>query len=71
MIQILEQANIFTENQKGVGLDSFLKNITFQEITKEGLMTIGNTIELMAEAEGLMAHKNAVTIRLKSIDDES
>ena len=34
-------------------------------------MTIGNTIELMAEAEGLMAHKNAVTIRLKSIDDES
>ena len=55
----------------GVGLDSFLKNITFQEITKEGLITIGNTIELMAKAEGLMAHKNAVTIRLKSIDDES
>jgi histidinol dehydrogenase len=54
-----------------VNLDSFLKNITFQEITKEGLVNIGTTIELMAEAEGLMAHKNAVTIRLKSIGDES
>ena len=63
--------NGFAKAYSGVGLDSFLKNITFQEITKEGLMTIGNTIELMAEAEGLMAHKNAVTIRLKSIDDES
>ena len=63
--------NGYAKAYSGVGLDSFLKNITFQEITKEGLMTIGNTIELMAEAEGLMAHKNAVTIRLKSIDDES
>ena len=54
-----------------MNLDSFLKHITFQEITKEGLSTIGNTIELMAEAEGLMAHKNAVSIRLKSIGDES
>ncbi len=63
--------NGYAKAYSGVGLDSFLKNITFQEITKEGLITIGNTIELMAEAEGLMAHKNAVTIRLKSIDDES
>jgi len=55
----------------GVNLDSFLKNITFQEISKEGLLNIGTTIELMAEAEGLMAHKNAVSIRLKSIEDES
>ena len=63
--------NGYAKAYSGVGLDSFLKNITFQEITKEGLITIGNTIELMAKAEGLMAHKNAVTIRLKSIDDES
>jgi histidinol dehydrogenase len=63
--------NGYAKAYSGVGLDSFLKNITFQEITKEGLITIGNTIELMAEAEGLMAHKNSVTIRLKSIDDES
>ena len=54
-----------------MNLDSFLKNITFQEITKQGIKTLGSTIELMAEAEGLMAHKNAVTIRLKSIADES
>ena len=63
--------NGYAKAYSGVNLDSFLKNITFQEITKEGLSTIGNTIELMAEAEGLMAHKNAVTIRLKSIGDES
>ena len=63
--------NGYAKAYSGVGLDSFLKNITFQEITKEGLITIGNTIELMAEAERLMAHKNSVTIRLKSIGDES
>ena len=63
--------NGYAKAYSGVNLDSFLKNITFQEITKEGLSTIGNTIELMAEAEGLMAHKNAVTIRLKSIGDGS
>jgi histidinol dehydrogenase len=63
--------NGYAKAYSGVNLDSFLKHISFQEITKQGLNTIGNTIELMAEAEGLMAHKNAVTIRLKSIDDES
>lgn len=63
--------NGYAKAYSGVNLDSFLKNITFQEITKEGLVKIGTTIELMAEAEGLMAHKNAVTIRLKSIGDES
>jgi histidinol dehydrogenase len=59
--------NGYAKAYSGVNLDSFLKNITFQELTKQGLVTLGNTIELMAEAEGLMAHKNAVTIRLKSI----
>ena len=63
--------NGYAKAYSGVNLDSFLKNITFQEITKEGLKNIGNTIELMAEAEGLMAHKNAVTIRLKSIENGS
>ena len=63
--------NGYAKAYSGVNLDSFFKNITFQEITKEGLSVIGNTIELMAEAEGLMAHKNAVTIRLKSIENES
>lgn len=63
--------NGYAKAYSGVNLDSFLKNITFQEITKEGLVNIGTTIELMAEAEGLMAHKNAVTIRLKSIGGES
>ncbi len=47
----------------GVSLDTFVKKITYQEITPEGLENIGETIEIMAEAEGLTAHKNAVAIR--------
>ncbi|WP_294219295.1 histidinol dehydrogenase [uncultured Chryseobacterium sp.] len=58
--------NGFASNYSGVSLDSFVKKITFQHLTEEGLNNLGPTIELMAEAEGLMAHKNAVTIRLKS-----
>lgn len=48
----------------GVNLDSFIRKITFQEITREGLQRIGRTIETMAAGEGLDAHKNAVSIRL-------
>jgi histidinol dehydrogenase len=59
--------NGFSKAYSGVNLDSFLKSITFQKISKEGLLNIGNTIELMADAEGLQAHKNAVTIRLNDI----
>lgn len=59
--------NGFTKAYSGVNLDSFLKNMTFQKISGEGLLKIGETIELMAEAEGLQAHKNAVTIRLKEL----
>lgn len=51
----------------GVSLDSFTKQITFQQITKEGLIDLGPTIETMAEAELLQAHKNAVTVRLNEI----
>ncbi|MGY0392453.1 histidinol dehydrogenase [Bizionia sp. KMM 8389] len=57
--------NGFSKAYSGVNLDSFLKALTFQKITKEGLQNIGKTIEVMAEAEGLQAHKNAVSIRLK------
>ena len=49
----------------GVSVDSFVKKITFQKLTKEGLENIGNTVMQMASAEGLDAHKNAVAIRLK------
>ena len=59
--------NGFTKAYSGVNLDSFLKSITFQKISKEGIQTIGKSIELMAEAEGLQAHKNAVSIRLKTV----
>ncbi len=59
--------NGFSKVYSGVNLDSFLKKITFQKISKEGLKNIGETIEIMAEAEGLQAHKNSVTIRLKDL----
>lgn len=60
--------NGFTKAYSGVNLDSFLKVITFQKISKQGLLNIGETVELMAEAEGLQAHKNAVSIRLKDLN---
>lgn len=59
--------NGFSKAYSGVNLDSFTKSITFQKITKEGIKKIGNAIELMAAAEGLQAHKNAVSIRLKDL----
>ena len=58
--------NAYAKNYSGVSLDSFVKKITFQHLSKEGLQNLGKTIEIMAEAEGLLAHKNAVSIRLKS-----
>ena len=59
--------NGFSKSYSGVNLDSFTKSITFQEINKEGIQIIGKSIELMAAAEGLEAHKNAVSIRLKDL----
>ncbi|WP_027136454.1 histidinol dehydrogenase [Gaetbulibacter saemankumensis] len=59
--------NGFSKAYSGVNLDSFLKSMTFQKISKEGILNIGETIELMADAEGLQAHKNAVSIRLKDL----
>ncbi|WP_332454167.1 histidinol dehydrogenase [Chryseobacterium aquaticum] len=58
--------NGFAKNYSGVSLDSFVKKITFQNLSKEGIQNLGKTIEVMAEAEGLFAHKNAVSIRLKN-----
>ena len=56
--------NGFAKNYSGVSLDSFVKKITCQELSKEGINNIGRAIEIMAEAEDLVAHKNAVTLRL-------
>ncbi len=55
----------FAKAFSGVSVDTFLKKITFQHLTREGLNNIGNTVETLATAEGLQAHKNAVTIRIK------
>src|ERR1051326_4398704 len=56
--------NGYAKAYSGVSLDSFVKKITFQEITKEGLKNISKTVIAMAEAEGLQAHANAVKVRL-------
>ena len=59
--------NGYAKAYSGVNLDSFIKKITFQEITAEGIRGLGNTIQVMASNERLEAHKNAVTIRLATI----
>lgn len=57
----------YAKAYSGISLASFMKTITTQKISREGLNNIGTTIEFMAEAESLFAHKNAVSIRLKEI----
>ncbi len=56
----------FARAFSGVSVDTFLKKITFQHLSAQGLKNIGNTVEVLATAEGLQAHKNAVTIRLQT-----
>ncbi|MFY0608351.1 MAG: histidinol dehydrogenase [Cyclobacteriaceae bacterium] len=62
--------NGWARSFSGVSLDSFVKKITYQRITEEGLLLLGPTIERMAEAELLDGHKNAVTIRLKKLRED-
>ena len=59
--------NGYARGFSGVSLDSFVKKITFQKLTADGIKNLGKTIEIMAEAEGLQAHKNAITVRLESL----
>lgn len=59
--------NGYAKAYSGVNLDSFIKKITFQEITAEGIKNLGGTIQIMAAGEQLDAHRNAVTIRLNTI----
>lgn len=59
--------NGYAKAYSGVSLDSFIRKITFQEITPEGIRIIGPAIETMAAAEQLDAHKNAVSVRLKEV----
>ncbi|SIT96074.1 histidinol dehydrogenase [Epilithonimonas bovis DSM 19482] len=60
--------NGFAKNYSGVSLDSFVRKVTFQKLSEKGIQNLGKTIEIMAEAEGLFAHKNAVSVRLKSLE---
>lgn len=62
--------NGYAKNYSGVNLDSFMKSMTFQKISEIGIQSIGKYIEIMAEAEGLQAHKNAVTLRLNALKNE-
>jgi len=60
--------NGFARNFSGVSVESFMKKITFQELSAGGIRFLGPVIEKMAEAENLSGHKNAVTLRLKSLE---
>lgn len=57
--------NGYARAHSGISVESFLKFITYQKITREGIKKLGKTIEIMAEAEDLLAHKNAVLLRIK------
>lgn len=59
--------NGYSKQYSGVNLDSFMKSVTFQKITSEGIRNIGPSIEFLAEAEGLQGHKQAVSLRLKDL----
>jgi histidinol dehydrogenase len=61
--------NGYARQYSGVNLDAFLNSISFQKLTAKGLQSLGKSIELMAAAEGLDAHKNAVSIRLNDLRD--
>lgn len=62
--------NGFARSFSGVSLDSFVKKITFQKLTEEGILNLGKTLEILAEAENLQAHKNAISVRLEIINRE-
>ncbi len=62
--------NGYAKNYSGVSLDSFVKKITIQKLTPQGMQNLGPTIEIMAAAEQLDAHKNAVSLRLKKLKNE-
>ena len=57
----------YATTYSGVNLDSYCRKVTFQHLTEDGIRSIGHAVELMAEAEQLEAHKNAMTIRINSI----
>ena len=61
--------NGYAKNYSGVSLDSFVKKITIQKLTAQGIQNLGPTIEIMAAAENLAAHKNAVSVRLKKLQN--
>ena len=63
--------NGYAKSYSGVSVDSFVKKITFQKLSEEGLKNIANTVELMAEAEGLQGHARAVKVRRQNLEDRS
>lgn len=62
--------NGYAKAFSGVSVDSFVKKITFQKITEDGIKDLGRTIEILAEAEGLQAHKNAISLRMGKINGD-
>jgi histidinol dehydrogenase len=59
----------YAKSYSGLGVESFMKSITFQEVSKEGLLALAPTVETLAQLEGLDAHKTAVNMRRKMIEE--
>ena len=57
--------NGYARSFSGISVESFIRKITFQELSRKGIENIGPVVEILAEAENLLGHKNAVTVRLK------
>ena len=57
----------YAKAYSGVNLDSFCRKITFQHLTPQGIQSIGRAVEVMAEAESLDAHRNAMTLRMEDL----
>jgi len=62
--------NGWARSFSGVNIDSFIRKITFQEISPEGIINLGPVIEIMAAAEELNAHKNAISLRLEELKNK-
>jgi histidinol dehydrogenase len=62
--------NGYAKSYSGVSLDSFVRKITFQKLTEDGIKNLGRAVECMAEAEELQAHKNAITVRLEKLSTD-
>ena len=69
LVRVLAPTHGYATAYSGVNLDSYNRKVTFQHLTEEGIRSIGHAVEVMAENEQLDAHKNAMTLRVRAIEN--